>query len=121
MRMVQVSLLGFAVGGVFLGLLHYDLPYYLAAIVVLAERRCASLSRRPSAARRAPSPLRAKPSAFKSSDRECQELSSTSVHAHRASGMHLSRTFGSIRSVEFSIPLPSCRRALVSFGAERVR
>jgi hypothetical protein len=32
-----VSLLGFAVGGAFLGLLHYDLPYYLAAIVVLAE------------------------------------------------------------------------------------
>ena len=37
MRMVQVSLLGFAVGGAFLGLLHYDLPYYLAAIVVLVE------------------------------------------------------------------------------------
>jgi len=37
MRMVQVSLLGFAVGGAFLGLLHYDLPYYLAALVVLAE------------------------------------------------------------------------------------
>ena len=37
MRMVQVSLLGFAVGGAFLGLLHYDLPYYFAAIVVLAE------------------------------------------------------------------------------------
>jgi probable O-glycosylation ligase (exosortase A-associated) len=37
MRMVQVSLLGFAVGGAFLGLLHYDLPYYLAGIVVLAE------------------------------------------------------------------------------------
>jgi hypothetical protein len=37
MRMVQVSLLAFAVGGAFLGLLHYDLPYYLAAIVVLVE------------------------------------------------------------------------------------
>ena len=37
MRMVQVSLLVFAVGGAFLGLLHYDLPYYLAAIVVLVE------------------------------------------------------------------------------------
>jgi len=36
MRMVQVSLLGFAVGGAFLGLLHYDLPYYLATLVVLA-------------------------------------------------------------------------------------
>ena len=37
MRMVQVSLLVFAAGGAFLGLLHYDLPYYLAAIVVLVE------------------------------------------------------------------------------------
>jgi probable O-glycosylation ligase (exosortase A-associated) len=37
MRMVQVSLVAFAAGGAFLGLLHYDLPYYLAAIVVLAE------------------------------------------------------------------------------------
>jgi putative inorganic carbon (hco3(-)) transporter len=37
MRMVQVSLIGFAVGGAFLGLLHYDLPYYLAAIVVIVE------------------------------------------------------------------------------------
>jgi len=35
MRMIQVSLLGFAVGGMFLGLLHYDLPYYLATIIVL--------------------------------------------------------------------------------------
>jgi putative inorganic carbon (hco3(-)) transporter len=37
MRMVQVSLVVFAVGGAFLGLLHYDLPYYLAALVVLVE------------------------------------------------------------------------------------
>ena len=37
MRMVQVSLLAFAAGGAFLGLLHYDLPYYLAAIVVLVD------------------------------------------------------------------------------------
>jgi len=37
MRIVQVSLLVFATGGAFLGLLHYDLPYYLAVIVVLAE------------------------------------------------------------------------------------
>jgi probable O-glycosylation ligase (exosortase A-associated) len=37
MRMTQVSLLVFAVGGAFLGLLHYDLPYYLAGIVVLVE------------------------------------------------------------------------------------
>lgn len=37
MHMIQVSLLVFAAGGAFLGLLHYDLPYYLAAIVVLVE------------------------------------------------------------------------------------
>lgn len=35
MRMIQVSLLGFYIGGAFLGLLHYDLPYYIAALVVL--------------------------------------------------------------------------------------
>ena len=37
MRMTQVSLVVFAVGGAFLGLLHYDLPYYLAGIVVLTH------------------------------------------------------------------------------------
>lgn len=37
MRMTQVSLVIFAVGGAFLGLLHYDLPYYLAGIVVLTH------------------------------------------------------------------------------------
>ncbi|WP_046113040.1 putative O-glycosylation ligase, exosortase A system-associated [Aquincola tertiaricarbonis] len=34
--MVQVSLLGYAVGGTFLSLAYFDLPYYLAAIVALA-------------------------------------------------------------------------------------
>jgi putative inorganic carbon (hco3(-)) transporter len=43
MRMIQVSLIGFATGGAFLGLLHYDLPYYLAAIVVIAEAEVRSL------------------------------------------------------------------------------
>ncbi|MFL6707129.1 MAG: putative O-glycosylation ligase, exosortase A system-associated [Massilia sp.] len=32
--MVQVSLLGFGVGGAFLSLVYYDVPYYLIAIVV---------------------------------------------------------------------------------------
>jgi len=32
---VAGEVLGFGVGGAFLGLLHYDLPYYLATIVVL--------------------------------------------------------------------------------------
>lgn len=35
MRMIQVSMIGFAAGGTFLGLLHYDFPYYLAGLVVL--------------------------------------------------------------------------------------
>ena len=33
--MIQVSMLGFAVGGAFLSLLYYDVPYYLIAIVVI--------------------------------------------------------------------------------------
>jgi putative inorganic carbon (HCO3(-)) transporter len=32
--MIQVSLLGFAVGGAFLSLVYYDVPYYLMALVV---------------------------------------------------------------------------------------
>jgi putative inorganic carbon (HCO3(-)) transporter len=32
--MVQVSLLGFAVGGAFLSLVYYDVPYYLMAMIV---------------------------------------------------------------------------------------
>lgn len=35
--MVQVSLIGYAVGGAFLSLAYFDLPYYLAAIVALAS------------------------------------------------------------------------------------
>ena len=37
MRMVQVSILGFLVGGAFLTLLHFDLPYYLFGLVVMVE------------------------------------------------------------------------------------
>lgn len=37
MRMIQVSIVGFASGGAFLGLLHYDFPYYLAGLVVMVE------------------------------------------------------------------------------------
>ena len=33
----QVSIVGFAVGGAFLTLVHFDLPYYLVAFVVLVE------------------------------------------------------------------------------------
>ncbi len=37
MSMVQVSLAGFAVGGAFLTLVHFDMPYYIAGIVVLVD------------------------------------------------------------------------------------
>lgn len=37
MRMIQVSIIGFASGGAFLGLLHYDFPYYLLGLVVIVE------------------------------------------------------------------------------------
>lgn len=37
MRMVQVSLAGFAVGGAFLSLVHFDLPYYIIGYVVLVD------------------------------------------------------------------------------------
>jgi probable O-glycosylation ligase (exosortase A-associated) len=37
MRMVQVSLVGFAVGGAFLSLVYFDLPYYIVGFVVLVD------------------------------------------------------------------------------------
>ena len=37
MRMVQVSLIGFMAGGTFLGLLHFDYPYYLMGCIVMLE------------------------------------------------------------------------------------
>ncbi len=36
--MVQVSLVGYAVGGAFLGMAYFDLPYHLMAILVLAAK-----------------------------------------------------------------------------------
>lgn len=36
--MLQVSLVGYAVGGAFLGLAYFDLPYHLLVILVLVER-----------------------------------------------------------------------------------
>lgn len=38
MAMSQVSLVGYAVGGAFLGLAYFDLPYHVIAIVVLGAR-----------------------------------------------------------------------------------
>jgi len=37
-RMIQVSLIGYASGGAFLGLAYWDLPYHLVAIVVVVGR-----------------------------------------------------------------------------------
>lgn len=37
MRMVQVSEAGFAVGGAFLSLTHFDLPYYILSYVILVD------------------------------------------------------------------------------------
>lgn len=37
MRMVQASLAGFAVGGAFLSMVHFDLPYYIVAFVILVD------------------------------------------------------------------------------------
>ena len=46
--MIQASLIGFAVGGAFLSLLYFDVPYYLMAAVVairiLVEQRRAELA-----------------------------------------------------------------------------
>jgi len=37
-RMIQVSLVGYAVGGAFLNLAYYDVPYYLLIALVLTRR-----------------------------------------------------------------------------------
>ena len=37
MKMVQVSLAGFAAGGAFLSLVHFDLPYYIVTYVILVD------------------------------------------------------------------------------------
>ena len=46
MRMAQVSIVGFAVGGAFLTLVHFDLPYYLVAFVVLVDATMREQARR---------------------------------------------------------------------------
>lgn len=50
MRMVQVSLAGFAVGGAFLSLAHFDLPYYIISLVVLVDATLRDQDRTDSAA-----------------------------------------------------------------------
>lgn len=43
--MAQVSLVGYGAGGAFLGLSHFDLPYHIVIIVVLAARFSGALER----------------------------------------------------------------------------
>lgn len=54
MRMVQVSMIGYLVGGAFLSLAYLDLPYYIFSFVILCDalvrRRAASARARASAA-----------------------------------------------------------------------
>ena len=37
MSITQVSILGFAVGGAFLSMMNFDIPYYIIAIIVLVD------------------------------------------------------------------------------------
>lgn len=64
-KMIQASLIGFAVGGAFLSLLYFDVPYYLMAAVVavravVAQRQAGTApvdaGSRPLAGRRRPAP-----------------------------------------------------------------
>lgn len=45
--MVQVSLIGYSVGGAFLGLAYFDLPYHLMIIILLAARFSGMLDKSP--------------------------------------------------------------------------
>ncbi|MCW5611009.1 MAG: putative O-glycosylation ligase, exosortase A system-associated [Rubrivivax sp.] len=50
MRMVQVSMIGYAVGGAFLSLAYLDLPYYIMGFVVLSDALTRSRARQVSRA-----------------------------------------------------------------------
>jgi putative inorganic carbon (hco3(-)) transporter len=52
MPMIQVSIVGFAVGGAFLNLLHFDFSYYLLALIVLADLSTSQRARDQMAAKR---------------------------------------------------------------------
>ena len=50
--MIQVAMVGYAVGGAFLSLLYYDVPYYLVAVLVLVRKQVEQVaSQRPQTAR----------------------------------------------------------------------
>lgn len=46
--MIQVSLIGYAAGGAFLGMAYFDLPYHLMIVLVLAAKFSGVLEQRPS-------------------------------------------------------------------------
>jgi probable O-glycosylation ligase (exosortase A-associated) len=48
--MIQVSLVGYGAGGVFLGLAYFDLPYHLMIILLLAAKFSGALDKQPRAA-----------------------------------------------------------------------
>lgn len=54
MRMLQVSFVGFAVGGAFLSLVNFDLPFYLVAVVLLVDATMREGTARPSETRASP-------------------------------------------------------------------
>jgi probable O-glycosylation ligase (exosortase A-associated) len=45
--MIQVSLIGYATGGAFLGMSHFDLPYHLMIVLVLAAKFAGLLEKQP--------------------------------------------------------------------------
>jgi len=55
-RMIQVSMVGFGVGGAFLSLLYFDVPYYLMGILVMTRALMARELRQEEAARRKAAP-----------------------------------------------------------------
>lgn len=57
MPMVQVSLVGFAVGGAFLSMAYFDVPYYLSVFVVLVDASVRERNAARASARRRPQPV----------------------------------------------------------------
>jgi probable O-glycosylation ligase (exosortase A-associated) len=55
--MIQVSLVGYATGGAFLGLAYFDLTYHLIIILILTAKFAGVLDKAPATAAPAPAPL----------------------------------------------------------------
>ena len=61
--MIQVSLIGYAAGGAFLGMSYFDLPYHLMIILVLTAKFAGLLEKQPAPIRT----MTGKPPAFRQS------------------------------------------------------